>query len=123
MSEEQKDSIKKWIKDLSNYVLTPGILLLLVFKVGALTKQIEQTTLTPEQRTRILYHIDNSPNDVDNYVAFLKLDSVSRETRADRLKNDIAMMKIDSIAKMVEKNTVTVFQLKTFVKELVKSNK
>lgn len=114
MTLEQK-SKGKIITDLIYKIFVVGGVGSLLIGWGANKKDTETRTFsTPELKVRAEAHLNHMPNDVDTYIAYKKLDSLTKQWAIDRIEEKAARKKQDSL---IKRNATTIYQLKSSQEE------
>lgn len=106
-SQKQKG---KAVLDLAYKIFVVGGLAGILFSGGVYKEQIEQKTFsTPEIKIKTEGHVVTAPNEVDNYIAYQRLDSLTKDWAKQRVEEKQYRIKQDCL---INKNAVTIYQLK-----------
>lgn len=131
MSEDKKFSWVNFIKGFIPYFATPALVVTVLWKVATYTATSEAKQFdSPEQKVEHINHVKSSPNEVDNYKAYQRLDSIARDTEKNSQDAIRSRAVRDSIMKenteLAEKNAVQIYQFRqvqdTILKLLKKNN-
>lgn len=80
------EKINKYLPLLS-FVGVVGSIVAGVYFFGGFMKQMETGIFTPEEKVQTLNHVESAPNEVDNYIAYQRLDSISKIAEQMQLDN------------------------------------
>lgn len=117
MNNPDKNTWIKLIKGFFPYFATPAMLVVVIWTIATFKAETSQKQFNSiEEKVKTLDHVNSAPNEVDNYKAYQRLDSISKaveQTQKDNQENKNDAIK--SRAKrdsLINKNAVTIFQMK-----------
>lgn len=114
MTQNQKanlsNNIIKWVPA----TVTPIGVIMVVWMVASFKAKYEENIESimfdnPQQKVSVLNHVKSAPNEVDNYVAYRRLDSLTKSYKRDR---DLELKKQDRRDSLILRNATTIYQMK-----------
>ena len=113
MTQNQKanlsNNIIKWVPA----TVTPIGVIMVVWMVASFKAKYEENIESimfdnPQQKVSVLNHVKSAPNEVDNYVAYRRLDSLTKSYKRDR---DLELKKQDRRDSLILRNATTIYQM------------
>lgn len=108
MTDIQKQKAQHWTLEFIKSGVTPILVIMTFWQIGVWRGEyeahIKERTLDPVEKAGILYHIENSRTELDNYKSQMRSDSVF----------DILAIELDEkkeIKSLAEKNAVQIYKM------------